>query len=109
METGGQQPGWIRSLPLVRHLTTREYQVFLQLAEGLGNSQIANSLFITERTVRAHLTQVMVKLELDSRLQACLASYVHRFGPGIHIGADDNIGGSRYESALVHQLVTEGG
>ncbi|KAA1015485.1 helix-turn-helix transcriptional regulator [Pseudonocardia sp. EV170527-09] len=70
-------PSWISSLSLVDTLTEREREVFSWLAEGSSNQEIADELFITERTVRAHLGEIMRKLRLDSRLRACLVSYVH--------------------------------
>lgn len=68
---------WTGALYRVEMLTTREREVFSRLAEGGSNQEIADGLFITERTVRAHLSQIMRKLQLRSRLQACVASYLH--------------------------------
>ena len=47
-------------------LTTRERDVLAQLAEGLSNRAIASRLFVTERTVEAHVTQIFQKLGLDA-------------------------------------------
>jgi serine/threonine-protein kinase len=46
-------------------LTGREREVLAQLAEGRSNSAIARALFITERTVEAHTTQIFQKLSLE--------------------------------------------
>jgi DNA-binding NarL/FixJ family response regulator len=46
-------------------LTPREREVLGLVAEGLSNSAIAGSLFVTERTVEAHVKQVFLKLSLD--------------------------------------------
>jgi len=46
-------------------LTPRERDVLAQLAEGRSNSAIARTLFIAERTVEAHTTQIFQKLGLD--------------------------------------------
>ena len=46
-------------------LTERERQVLQNLAEGLTNAEIARRLFIAERTVEVHTTQVFAKLGLD--------------------------------------------
>ncbi|SMC65381.1 LuxR family transcriptional regulator, maltose regulon positive regulatory protein [Papillibacter cinnamivorans DSM 12816] len=48
-------------------LTAREYEVAKLAAEGLRNSEIAERLFVTESTVRAHLRVVFQKLEIDRR------------------------------------------
>jgi serine/threonine-protein kinase len=46
-------------------LSTREREVLSLVAEGLSNRAIASRLFVTERTVEAHVTQIFLKLHLD--------------------------------------------
>ena len=46
-------------------LSTREREVLSHVAEGLSNKAIAARLFVTERTVEAHVTQIFLKLRLD--------------------------------------------
>jgi DNA-binding NarL/FixJ family response regulator len=53
-------------------LTDREREVLAQIAEGRSNTAIASALFITERTVESHTTQIFGKLGLES------ATDVHR-------------------------------
>lgn len=57
---------------LVEHLTARELEVLGALGEGLNNKDIAKKLFITEYTVKKHVSQVLAKLELADRTQAAL-------------------------------------
>ncbi len=46
-------------------LTEREREVLALVAEGLSNCAIAGRLFVTERTVEAHVKQIFLKLTLD--------------------------------------------
>jgi len=51
-------------------LTEREYEVLMGVAEGERNKEIAYRLGITERTIKAHLTNIYNKLGVDSRAAA---------------------------------------
>lgn len=53
-------------------LTERELQVLHELGEGLSNHGIGRSLGIGETTVKTHVSRVLAKLEVHSRLQAAL-------------------------------------
>ncbi|MEK2493185.1 LuxR C-terminal-related transcriptional regulator [Kitasatospora purpeofusca] len=53
-------------------LTERQATVLLLLATGLGNVPIANRLGITERTVKKHVTTLLDKLRVTSRVEAAL-------------------------------------
>jgi DNA-binding NarL/FixJ family response regulator len=58
-------------------LTDREREVIALLGEGLKNKQIAERLFISEATVRHHLTSVFGKLEVADRLELVIYAYRH--------------------------------
>ncbi|MEW6032645.1 MAG: response regulator transcription factor [Bacillota bacterium] len=58
--------------------TERELEVLLLVAQGLSNAEIGARLFITERTVKAHITSLLAKLNLSDRTQ--LAIYAHTRG-----------------------------
>ncbi|MBF4993117.1 response regulator transcription factor [Arthrobacter gandavensis] len=57
-------------------LTAREEEVLDCLAEGLSNVRIARRLGISETTVKTHVSRVLAKLGVESRLQAALAARV---------------------------------
>jgi DNA-binding CsgD family transcriptional regulator len=57
-------------------LTAREREVLLLLADGRSNPQIARELFISPKTASVHVSNILAKLEVSSRVQA--AGLVHR-------------------------------
>lgn len=57
------------SLGLLSSLTKREYEIAVRVSKGDSNKQVAISLKITERTVKAHLTEVYRKLGVVDRLK----------------------------------------
>jgi DNA-binding NarL/FixJ family response regulator len=56
----------------VTALTEREREVLALVAQGLSNQQIADSLVISERTARTHVSNILGKLGVVSRTQAAL-------------------------------------
>jgi len=59
-------------------LTDREREVAVAVAQGLSNAEIAKLLFMSEATVKAHVSHVLAKLNLTNRVQA--AMLVHDAG-----------------------------
>ena len=57
---------------LLANLTRREYEIATLVGDGETNKQIARRLAITERTVKAHLTEVFRKLDVADRLKLAL-------------------------------------
>lgn len=58
-------------------LTAREREVLRCLARGETNRVLARQLGIAERTVRAHVTSVVRKLDVGSRFEASLVAFRH--------------------------------
>lgn len=54
-------------------LTPQQFRVLSMLAEGLLNKQIAYELNVKEATIKAHMTEILRKLQVNSRTQAVLA------------------------------------
>ncbi len=56
----------------VEELTEREVEVLRLVAKGLANREIGKQLFISEPTVRTHVSNILMKLDLPNRTQAAL-------------------------------------
>ncbi len=56
-------------------ITDSELRVLRAIAEGLSNKQIAQKLFVTEQTVKFHLTNIYRKLEVSNRTEAARFAY----------------------------------
>ena len=61
-----------QQIDLLASVSKREREVIALVAEGLSNKAIAKDLNITEKTVKAHLTNIFSKLGLKDRLQLAL-------------------------------------
>ena len=63
---------------LVEPLTDREKDVLNLLGQGMSNKEIGTALFITERTARTYVSNILGKLGLASRTQAALYAVEHK-------------------------------
>jgi DNA-binding NarL/FixJ family response regulator len=59
-------------------LTAREAEVLALLAEGHTNSEIAERLYLSERTAEHHVSAILTKLDVKSRRDAARAAQAYR-------------------------------
>ena len=64
---------------LYEDLTAREKEVLTLIAEGCSNQEIADRLFITLKTVKTHVSNILMKLDVDDRTQATIYAFKHGF------------------------------
>lgn len=64
-----------KSIEQINSLTNREYEVLILIAEGLNNKDIAERLYISEKTVKNHVSNIFKKLDLNDRVQAAIFAY----------------------------------
>ncbi|MGO1060629.1 response regulator [Planococcus sp. FY231025] len=62
---------------MVNLLTPREKEVLAELTKGKSNREIASALFVTEKTVKTHISNIFTKLEVQDRTQAALYAVKH--------------------------------
>jgi len=55
-------------------LTQREHDVLIKMADGLSNQEIAEQLFLSESTVKTHVSNILFKLDAKRRMQAVQAA-----------------------------------
>jgi DNA-binding NarL/FixJ family response regulator len=72
---------------LFRSLSARENEILVRIAAGLTNIDIGRELFISEKTVRNHVTRIFEKLGVASRAQAIVLAKDHGLLPAKRSGS----------------------
>ncbi len=67
-----EDPGLAELIDRLKTLTPQQNRVLTMLGEGLLNKQIAYALGVSEATVKAHVSAILLKLNVDSRTQAVI-------------------------------------
>lgn len=71
-EPAGPRP---EDVAAVEGLSAREREVVALLCEGLSNREIAAALFVSEPTVKSHLSHILTKMEVRDRVQVVIKAY----------------------------------
>ena len=58
-------------------LTNREQEILMLIAQGNSNQEIADALFITLKTVKTHVSNILAKLEVEDRTQVAIYAFKH--------------------------------
>ncbi|MFG1821370.1 AAA family ATPase [Microbispora bryophytorum] len=83
----GERPGAAREPARLSALTAREREVLAHVAGGLANREIGERLFISQKTVSVHVSNILAKLGVTSRTQAAAVGLQEGLSPG---AADGN-------------------
>lgn len=66
LDSGTADPEHLNKLGISK----REYEVLLLIADGCSNKEIADQLFVTESTIKTHVSNILVKLDAKRRTEA---------------------------------------
>lgn len=72
--SSGESP----ELKALKKLTKREKEVLIEIAKGKNNSEIAETLYVSVKTVKTHITNLFAKLPVTDRTQAALFAVKHK-------------------------------
>lgn len=75
IEQFANQPAATADPTVFSELTEREHDVLMCIARGLSNAEISETLFVSEATVKTHVSRVLSKLDVRDRVQAVVLAY----------------------------------
>jgi DNA-binding NarL/FixJ family response regulator len=73
--TASQAAGYERARAALEALSPREYDVVVAVGQGCTNAEVAARLFMSVATVKAHITHILTKLDLNNRTQIALLAH----------------------------------
>jgi DNA-binding NarL/FixJ family response regulator len=68
-------PSGARTTGKLAELTPREVEVLTQVARGHSNAEVAADMYLSEATVKTHVSRILTKLDLRDRVQAVVLAY----------------------------------
>ena len=68
----------LKNILIQKGLSKREAEVVEMVTKGLSNKEVANQLFVTEKTIKFHLTNIYKKMSLKSRAQLIVWCMPHQ-------------------------------
>jgi two-component system, NarL family, nitrate/nitrite response regulator NarL len=77
MRSGPQTYVEVKASSQLPHLTPRERQILSILVQGRSNKEIGNTLDLSEKTIKHHLTNILQKLRVRNRVEAALMAANH--------------------------------
>ncbi len=77
MRSGPREYVEVKASSPLPHLTPRERQILSILVQGRSNKEIGNSLDLSEKTIKHHLTNILQKLRVRNRVEAALMASNH--------------------------------
>ncbi|MGW7684676.1 response regulator transcription factor [Kribbella sp. NPDC054772] len=73
--TGAADPRREDAVLRLQVLTDKEREVLAAVGDGLANSAIAERLYLSEATVKSHVSRILAKLQLTNRVQAAILAH----------------------------------